>query len=86
MASGNLHVAAAGEIAPNPDVSYMFAHFTNLEKIDFGNCFDTSNVTDMNGMFYGCSSLTSLNLTGFDTSNVTNLRLQQFDQLELDWL
>ena len=73
MASGNLHVAAAGEIAPNPDVSYMFAHFTNLEKIDFGNCFDTSNVTDMNGMFYGCSSLTSLNLTGFDTSNVTNM-------------
>ena len=73
MVSGNLHVAAAGEIAPNPDVSYMFAHFTNLEKIDFGNCFDTSNVTDMNGMFYGCSSLTSLNLTGFDTSNVTNM-------------
>ena len=73
MASGNLHVAAAGKIAPNPDASYMFAYFRNLGKIDFGNCFDTSNVTDMNDMFYGCSSLTSLNLTGFDTSNVTNM-------------
>ena len=73
MVSGNLHVAAAGKIAPNPDASYMFAHFKNLEKIDFGDCFDTSNVTDMNDMFYGCSSLTSLNLTGFDTSNVTNM-------------
>ena len=73
MASGNLHVAAAGKIAPNPDASYMFAYFRNLGKIDFGNCFDTSNVTDMNDMFYSCSSLTSLNLTGFDTSNVTNM-------------
>ena len=73
MVSGNLHVAAAGEIAPNPDASYMFARFTNLEKIDFGDCFDTSNVTDMNDMFHDCSSLTSLNLTGFDTSNVTNM-------------
>ena len=73
MVSGNLHVAAAGEIAPNPDASYMFARFTDLEKIDFGDCFDTSNVTDMNYMFHDCSSLTSLNLTGFDTSNVTNM-------------
>ena len=73
MVSGNLHVAAAGEIAPNPDASYMFARFTYLEKIDFGDCFDTSNVTDMNDMFHDCSSLTSLNLTGFDTSNVTNM-------------
>ena len=73
MASGNLHVAAAGEIAPNPDVSYMFAHFTNLEEIDFGDCFDTSNVTNMSAMFYDCRDLTSLDLSSFDTSNVTNM-------------
>ena len=27
----------------------------------------------MNGMFYGCSNLTSLDLSNFDTSNVTNM-------------
>ena len=30
---------------------------------------DTSNVTDMSGMFSGCSSLASLDLSGWDTSN-----------------
>ena len=27
----------------------------------------------MNGMFYGCTSLTSLDLSNFDTSKVTNM-------------
>ena len=31
---------------------------------------NTSNVTQMNGMFYGCSGLTSLDLSGWDISNV----------------
>lgn len=30
-------------------------------------------LTSMNGMFYGCMALTSLDLSGFDTSNVTNM-------------
>lgn len=34
---------------------------------------NTNNVTHMNGMFYGCSCLTSLDLSGFDTSNVTSM-------------
>ena len=34
---------------------------------------DTSNVTDMNGMFANCNSLTSLNLSNFNTSNVTDM-------------
>ena len=73
MVSGNLHVAAAGKIAPNPDASYMFAHFANLEEIDFGDCFDTSNVTNMSAMFNDCRNLTSLDLSSFDTSNATNM-------------
>ena len=73
MDGGDLHVAADGNIAPNPDASYMFGGFTNLEIIDFGGCFDTANVTDMSWMFYGCSSLTALDVSGFDTANVTNM-------------
>ena len=37
------------------------------------NGYDTSNVTDMSSMFYGCKQLTSLDLSGFDTSNVTTM-------------
>lgn len=34
---------------------------------------DTSNVTDMYGMFQYCSNLTSLDVSNFDTSNVSNM-------------
>ena len=35
--------------------------------------FDTSKVTSMSRMFYGCSSLASLNVSGFDTSQVRSM-------------
>ena len=35
--------------------------------------FDTSQVTDMSGMFASCSNITSLNVSSFDTSNVTDM-------------
>ena len=34
---------------------------------------DTSNVSEMRGMFSSCSSLTSLDLSNFDTSKVTDM-------------
>ena len=34
---------------------------------------DTKNVTQMFGMFYGCTKLTELNISNFDTRNVTNM-------------
>ena len=73
MEDGNLTVAAEGKIAPNPNVSYMFSIFENVTAIDFGGCFDTSNVTNMGQMFYRCGNLAILDLSGFDTANVTNM-------------
>ena len=73
MDGGNLYVAANGRIAPNPYAVTMFHYFVNLQEIDFGNCFDTSNVTNMLYMFLGCSSLTSLDVSSFDTSNVKSM-------------
>ena len=73
MDNGNLYVAADGAIAPNPDAAWLFQDFVNMKTINFGNCFDTSDVTRMRGMFNGCSSLTDLDLSGFDTSSVTNM-------------
>ena len=35
--------------------------------------YDTSYITDMVNMFYGCSSLKYLDLSGFDTSGVSNM-------------
>ena len=55
------------------NIEYWFYSLTNLTTIENMNNLDTSNVTDMSGMFDGCSSLTSINLTGLDTSNVTDM-------------
>ena len=72
--SGNsLYVAADGAISPNPNASCLFAWFTNLKTIYFGDSFDTSNVTNMSRMFSNCQSITSLDLSCFNTSKVTNM-------------
>ena len=56
------------------NIEYWFDSLTNLTTIENMNNLDTSNVTDMSGMFSRCSSLTSINLTGLDTSNVINMQ------------
>ena len=43
-----------------------------LTKIDLSE-WDTSNITDMNRLFYSCSSLTSLDVSNFNTNKVTNM-------------
>ena len=79
VSNHTLYVAADGAIAPNPNASYLFAGFTNLKTIYFGDSFDTSNVTDMTGMFSNCQSITSLDLSCFNTSKVTNMT-RMFDK------
>ena len=49
---------------------------SNMTSITLANDmtgFNTSNVTTMQSMFSGCSSLTSLNLSKFNTSKVTTM-------------
>ena len=50
----------------------LFNDLTNCTAMDLSG-LDTSNVTYMGQMFYGCSKLTSLDISGFDTSNVKNM-------------
>ena len=52
---------------------------TNLVSINFNNNFDTSEVTNMQGMFQGCTLLSGLNLNDFDTSKVTNMKYMFYD-------
>ena len=50
--------------------SNTFADLIDMETfVWYGPC----NPTDMRKMFYGCSSLASLDLSNFDTSNVINM-------------
>ena len=51
----------------------VYEDFEKVATIDFGDDFDTSNITNMQNMFSGCQKLTSLNIGNFDTSNVSNM-------------
>ena len=53
---------------------YFFANLKKLETITGLEYLNTAKVTDMSNMFWGCSSLTSLDVTHFNTANVTNMR------------
>lgn len=53
--------------------SMWFFDMSNIKEVIGINYLNTSEVTDMMCMFYGCSSLQELDLSSFDTSNLTNL-------------
>ena len=49
---------------------YLLKLLKSIEGLEHLN---TSQVTDMGGMFFDCQSLTSLDLSSFDTSQVRNM-------------
>ncbi len=67
-----LTIGGKGGIIANESMIRYFADFSKMTSIDL-SALDTSEVTNMGGMFGECSSLTSLDLRNFDTSNVTNM-------------
>ena len=50
-----------------------YKSISNLTQINFNDNFNTTNVTNMFGMFGGCCSFTALDLSSFNTSNVTDM-------------
>ena len=55
------------------DLSDLFYKITDVvESLDLSG-WKTSNVNNMEGMFYKCSSLKSINLSDWDTSNLDNM-------------
>ena len=54
------------------DNNFYVFNYNDFTNLIFKNV-DTSKVTNMNGMFYRCINLTSLDLSGWNTSNVTNM-------------
>ncbi|MGO2964041.1 MAG: BspA family leucine-rich repeat surface protein [Carnobacterium maltaromaticum] len=67
-------VVFKGDIVADEDSSSLFSNWSNLETIEGIENLDTSKVTNMNSMFYKCSSLTSFDTSHFDTSKVTNMQ------------
>ena len=52
---------------------YWFYNLRGLTTIEELENFNTSSVTNMLGMFYGCSGLKELNVSNFNTSAVTDM-------------
>ena len=72
-------IVLAGKVVAPENSNYLFStstvgkDLTNVTEIEGLSQLDTSNVTDMSYMFYGMSSVTSLDVSSFDTSNVTTM-------------
>ena len=68
----DLFIGAEGKIS-SEDCSGLFEAYHNVESIEFNDCFDVSQTTNMYCMFYECENLTQLDVSGFDTSQVTDM-------------
>ena len=53
-------------------LGFAFDHMTNLKTVTFAN-FDTSEATQFDGLFLGCSNLVSVNVETFNTINATSM-------------
>lgn len=56
------------------DCSGMFAGKSSVVVVTFDHNIDTSNVTNLAGMFSGCQRLQHVDISGFDTSRVTSMQ------------
>lgn len=70
----DLYIAAESGINGR-NCSGLFKAFSNVASISFNECFHTDEADNMNGMFYACKSLKSLDVSSLNTSNVTSMRL-----------
>lgn len=66
----NVEGSGGGKYAPR---RIVFKEYTGTELNDEIANLDTSNVTNMKEMFYGCSNLVNLDLNNFNTSKVTSM-------------
>lgn len=68
-----LYIGQDGGVIANTNSSFAFSYFSNITSIDLSK-LNTSNATNMRGIFAVCSSLPTIDVGNFDTSNVTNMR------------
>ena len=67
------YILSDRKIYANPDCFHTFYELTELTSVDFSN-FETGMVTNMRGMFRGCTKLTEVkNISSWDTKNVEDM-------------
>ena len=66
-------VKFTGPVRAGSSLQGLFSNMDGLSSIEGLAYLDTSQVTDMSNMFYGCSALQTLDVSKFDTSRVTNM-------------
>ena len=66
---------------PIVSMQFMFNN-SQTKRIDLSS-FDTSNVTNMIGMFYGVANVEQYDLSSFNTQNVTNMSSMFFNNSKL---
>lgn len=62
-----------GAVKAHSDSSYLFSKIFNLKSIENLSLLDTSNVTNMRGMFAENTELEHLDISHFDTRKVTDM-------------
>ncbi len=70
----NIVIGQEGGVVANSISKYLFSYLYNLESISFKN-FDTINVLDMAGMFYGCANIKDIDFKELIGDKVINLSL-----------
>ena len=68
-----LTISTAAKSMEIVDASYMFQELLFLHTIDLGNFKITEKTTNMEGMFFDCRSLISLDVAEWNTENVTDM-------------
>ena len=71
------YIQADGKVIANTDSSYLFYYFDQAETIEGLENLDTSEVTNMQGMFSSLGRYTTtfnLDVSSLDTKNVTNMQ------------
>lgn len=67
------YILSDRKIYANPDCWHTFYELKELTSVDFSN-FETGMVTNMRGMFRGCTKLTEVkNITSWNTKNVEDM-------------
>ena len=69
----NVYFDKSMQNARPTSTSMWFANFKKLFAVGDMDYLNTSEVTDMGAMFFGCETLSSLDLSTFNTENVTDM-------------
>jgi surface protein len=77
LVSGSTYITSVvnwGQLQLIEDIGYYFAYCPNLDLSSVSDTLDLTGITILDGLFYSCTSLTSVNnINSWDTSAITTM-------------